>query len=351
MDIFVLIGRKELLNEAIEHYRKAVKSLPDEYEVWLSLACAYKQLYEIDQLKENFNQADECFVGATKLNSDQAMGWFHWGALYLHAGKFLRDPERLKISLEKFEWANFCEQGIPQVLLLWGEAELLIGSHAEQLENLKQAESKILAALSLLSDLPDAWFIYGLCLEAYGRYFVDESYYLDAIEKYKHALSLTGTHAGSIRFLILHGLSLIHFERGVLKSNLALIDESLDYFKKAAAHSVWVTPQFMNDWGIVLLKKGELTSEKVHIEEALQKFEDTISKGFELTQGDIIELEWLYNYGCALDFLGDYHEDASYYERAIQVLSHILKVDADYSDAKYNLALAYSHVAELQWRY
>ena len=347
IDLASLIGRKDLLDEAADIYLKASKILPNQYEVWTNLACTHKNLYEIGHAKENFQLADDYFASATKLNPDHAMSWFHWGGLYLYSGKHLRDLAHLKVSLEKFAQAHFCEEDLPQILLLWGEAQLLAASHAEDLEQLKQAEAKIATALDGMPSKPEAWYMYGLCMEAYGRYFSQESYYLAAIEKYEQALSLDAARSPAIRFLLLNALATIYFERGEMGSNPKLMVQSIDYFQQASSLTGLINPYFMNDWGIALLKLGELTGEKEYIEQALHKFEETISKGFESTQGEVVEVEWLYNYGCSLDFLGDYHEDASYYERAIQVLSHVLKVDPEYSDAKYNLAMAYSHLGEL----
>jgi tetratricopeptide (TPR) repeat protein len=47
-----------------------------------------------------------------------------------------------------------------------------------------------------------------------------------------------------------------------------------------------------------------------------------------------------------LDFLGDYTEDAAYYEKAAEVLSKVLRIDPEYYHARYNLALALSHLGE-----
>jgi tetratricopeptide (TPR) repeat protein len=353
VDLSELMKRQDLLYEAVDNYQKAAKLLPNHYASWTNLACTYKRLYEFDYLKEHYQQADEAFAKAIKLHPEHSMSWFYWAELLLNAGKHFRDAEKLRASIEKFAYANSYEPDRPQILLLWGEAQMLLASHAEDLEQLRQAEAKVVAALHALSDRPEAWCIYGFCLESYGRYFASENYYLQAIEKFEYALTLVASPAlkevlPNAKFCILHSLALAYFEMGELASSLVFIQKSLGYFNEASTHLQEADPHFLNDWGIALLKMGELTGDKEYTEKATLKFEEGLNKGFEVSQGDPMELEWLYNYGCSLDFLGDYHEDASYYEKAIQILAHILKVDPDYSDAKYNLALACLHLAELK---
>ena len=95
------------------------------------------------------------------------------------------------------------------------------------------------------------------------------------------------------------------------------------------------------------MKLGEITNDRTHIEQAAEKFELAISGRLDALDGDDVELEWLYNYGCSLDFLGDFNDEGIYYEKAIQVLSHVLKIDPEYHHARYNLALSLSHLGEL----
>ena len=105
-------------------------------------------------------------------------------------------------------------------------------------------------------------------------------------------------------------------------------------------------PQILNDWGYALLKLAELTSNKNYVETALDKFEQAITRQSKEYGNAAIDPEWFYNYGCALDFLGDFNEDVTYYEKAVYVLSKTIQLDPTYTDARYNLALALSHLGE-----
>jgi tetratricopeptide (TPR) repeat protein len=106
-------------------------------------------------------------------------------------------------------------------------------------------------------------------------------------------------------------------------------------------------PQFWNDWGVALMKYSELTHDKHYLELAIEKFELAIKKQGVRLGDKLCELEWFYNYACALDFLGDFHEDAELYERSVHILSQIVAIDPKYTHARYNLALSLTHLGEL----
>lgn len=94
------------------------------------------------------------------------------------------------------------------------------------------------------------------------------------------------------------------------------------------------------------MKLAEMTNDPKYVESAIEKFERAINQNAEDPINQECDLEWLYNYGCALDFLGDFTEETCDYERAVQVLSKVLEVDPSYTFARYNLALSLSHLGE-----
>jgi tetratricopeptide (TPR) repeat protein len=175
-----------------------------------------------------------------------------------------------------------------------------------------------------------------------GRYFATEDYYAQAIEKFNQGLLLKSSQP-----LLLHGVALAYFAIGELKDDLEALEKSTEYFAKLAEFGGRLFPQFLSDWGVALMKLGEITNDRSYVEAAAAKFEQVINGRLDAIDGEEVETEWLYNYGCAMDFLGDFHDDPVYYEKAVQVLSHVIKIDPDYIHARYNLALALSHLGEL----
>jgi tetratricopeptide (TPR) repeat protein len=342
VDLSCLIGRKDLLVEAAEHYSKTTTLNPKHYESWINLGCTYQRLYDLGGPYENFLKADECFEHATELKPDESLAWFRWAVLYSSLGKTTRDIERLYASLDKYEKADEHEPDCSPIALRWGEALMFYGAFTENLEILRAAEAKIIAAVNQSPEQAEAWFVYGTCLNEFGRYFNSEEYYQQAIEKFQYGLSLSPNN-----FHLHHGIALAHFAIGEINDDVAMIEKSVKFCSRAVELGGQNNPHFLSDWGVALMKLGEMTVDKVQIEAASEKFEQAIARRLESSQGEEVEIEWLYNYGCAMDFLGDFHEDAVYYERAVQVLSHVVSLDPEYTHARYNLALALSHLGEL----
>lgn len=342
IDLGCLLGGKNFFEEAAVHFKKYTKLIPKRFEGWLNLATCYQRLYDFSIEPKYFHEADECYEHAIALSPNDANIWFGWAELYAMSGKVIRDIERVKASFEKFESAYTLEPHSPQVLLHWGEAQMLVAIYNENLEMLREAEQKIRMATEVWRDNPDAWYVYGACLSEFGRYFSDAHYYYQAIEKFQSGLSITHNHP-----LLLHGMALAHFSIGELTDDIVMVEQSIRFCNQIAEMEGQLVPQFLSDWGVALMKLGEMSYERSHIEAAAEKFEQAINQRIETANGEDIDLEWLYNYGCAMDFLGDFHEEAIYYEKAIQVLAHLLTMEPQHQQARYHLALAFFHLGEL----
>lgn len=342
VELACLIGRHEMFLEAIDHYDKTVQLSPDFFDAWLNLACTYQKLFSLNCQQEYFTEANLAFEKAVSLRKTEAILWLRWAQLFMIAGKTTHNPEQLRAAVEKFEIANSQEPNHPQILTGWGESLLLWGTEIEDLGLLRQAEEKICRAVELFADNTEVWYLYGSCLNEIGRYFGDEHYYHKAIEKFHYGLSLNRSDA-----LLWYGLALAHFAIGELLDDEVMVEKAVRYCTRVIEFGGQGFPQFWNDWGVALMRLGEMTNNKAHIEAALEKFDHALCQQEEYPQYDGMEPEWLYNYGCALDFLGDFTEDPAYYEKAVMVLSRVVELEPYYQHARFNLALAYSHLGEL----
>lgn len=341
IDLAALLDRNELFSEAAEHYKKFTELVPTQYEGWLNLACTCQRLYDFSHREEDFLEAERCFERAAALNSKDATVWFRWAEIYAQSGKTLRNMERLQDSFDKFERADVLEPENPLVLLRWGEAEMIAGSQLENIELLRNAQNKIAFAVESMPEDPDVWYLYGVCFTELGHYFETSQYYYQAIEKFKYGLSFEEDHC-----LLMHAIALAYFNIADLEDDQQMLEQALYLFEKIEMdeHSL---SSFLSDWGVALMKMGELTHQKHYVERAAEKFELAINDRLDKGQVETLELEWLYNYGCAMDFLGDFHEEGIYYEKAIQIFSHVRQLDPGHTSAKYRLALAFFHLGEL----
>lgn len=338
IEMAFLVGKKEYFFEAIECYQQAVNQEADSFEAHFNLACAVQCVFEITVNLDYFEQANTHFEKASKIEAFHAALWLKWGQLLASLGKLKREITYLELSIEKFIEADSLEANHPGILSRWGEAEMLLGANKEQINYLRQAEEKLIRSLEINPDAPEIWYLYGICLNELGRYFTDESFYKLAIQKFQYGLSLTESDP-----LLWYGLAMSHFALGDLLNDQQMIEKSVRFCGQVFEFGGHIFLQFWNDWAISLMRLAEMTLNPQYLESAIEKFEYIIKNH---TDSEEVDVEWLYNYGCALDMYGDCHEDINSYEKAVQILSNVIRIDPGYSHARYNLALALSHLGE-----
>lgn len=341
LELSELIKQHDLCIEAVDYYHLAVCENYENYDHWFRLASCHEKLYDINGQLQHFELALAAFDVAAKSEEPNFFLWVRWGKLYLNASKLQKNNDYALTSIEKFKKASEIDPDHPVLLGLWGEAEMIYGIHTEKLELLRSAEQKIMRSIKQIPENPHIWALYGTCLNELGRYFADENYYVKAIEKFQHGLSLNGQDA-----LLWYGLAMAYFSLGEYWGDSQQIENAVCCYQKVFDFGGQNFSQFWNDWGLSLMKLTELTHNKTYLEAAIQKFEHIIT----WQEGGILnnqyDPEWLYNYGCALDFLGDFTEDASHYEKAVTVLTKALQINPQYSHARYNLATTLSHLGE-----
>jgi tetratricopeptide (TPR) repeat protein len=337
-----LLGRDELFVEVADLFRCALKIDPDDFEAWLSLACSYSRLYECLADDSYFHEADSAYLRASELVDNNASLWISWGQLLLNSAKVKDDMNLFRESLAKFQKALEFESEDSYILSRLGEVYMYLGSNDESYVYLCCSQQSMVKSLEKDPSNFEAWYLYGRCLAEFGRYFGEEKYYRQAIEKYRHGYNLNKQYK-----LFLYGLAQSHFELSEMTGDETELRSSLKHYSSLAENNSTLPATFWIDWGVALMRYGENTRQKHYLEAALQKFEEAI-----LLLGDELEnnpqlMECLQNYACTLDFLGDMYEDPAYYEKAIQLLSHIVDINPEHYNAIYTRALVLAHLGEM----
>ncbi|WP_068466589.1 tetratricopeptide repeat protein [Candidatus Protochlamydia phocaeensis] len=340
-DLASLLHRQEYFSEALKLFNQAVRHNPQSFEGWYNQACCILRLTEAVVHEKLLEQADASFAKAAELNPNNSMLWLKWGQLETALGKYKRDFDKLEHSLEKFAKANKLEPDHPQILSCWAETELFLGAQHERLDLIQSARLKILKSLEIHPESSDTWYLYGSCLNELGRYFSEEDYYNQAIEKFQYGLSLSRQNP-----LLWYGMALAHFALGELTDQEVLFEKAVRYCAHVIECGGGSFAQFWNDWGVALMKLAEVSDQAEFAEQAIEKFEHALKQPLIDLENEDVDLEWIYNYGCAFDLLGDLAEEPRHFEKAIQILTHVLQLDPDYTQARYNLALALSHLGE-----
>lgn len=328
--------------KAILCYRNATIKDPAYYNAWLSLGCTLTLQYQNTKDEGDFLDAHHAFERCIEIDSSEPGAWVRWGHLLACGGKSTQDIDRVYASFEKFEAASLLDSEMPRLLLHWGDALLMVGVHEERIDLLKAAEAKITRAMRSLSNVEEAWVIYAKCLCDLGNYFHDAQYYRQAIEKYEHALKQFPNCPGLVSSLA-HALVAL----GDLTSSPYHYDLAIRAFENDQSNAKKYSCSDYNEWGIAWLKMAEFTMKGEHAAASVEKFEQAITIGLETMTFNELDPAIIYNYGASIDFLGDFHNDVTYYDKAAQMLAHVVAVDETHPFAKYNLALALFHRGEL----
>ncbi len=335
-----MIGKDEYFLQALEFYKKGIQGSPQYYLARFEIACVYDHLYEAYGLDDYFTQAEAYFLSAARLNTSHYLLWLKWGEMLAREGRLKNDHELMVSCLEKFEKSDALQPNHPQILTRWAEALTCLGSKEERLDLLQEAKEKISQSLLIAPDEVDSWWVYGHALSELGHYFDHTDHFYEAIKQFECGLVIDEKHS-----VLWSGIATAYFAISEIKNDPTLLEKSVYYCAKAIENGAEDQPQCWNDWGVALMKLAELKNDTRILISACEKFEQGIARRKNKPLGSVYgDAELFYNYGCALDFLGDYHEEPSYYEKAVGVLAQVVHIAPEYSDARYHFALALTHL-------
>lgn len=338
-ELGVLVGREELLVEAVSLLEKSIEQSSDSPSAWLRLACIYKILYFLTGDVVYFEKADAGFVSAARLSAEPLVLWLNWGQLLLLEGKTTKDEELIGDSREKLEKALLLKKTDPYLLACYADAVMHLAILQESFELFKEAEACFLESLKKDPLFPDAICLLGQLYIHLGKYLGDPIHLQKAIDQFRIGIS---SYPESFHFW--HGLATAHFAMGELKNEEKYFERAAKY----SGHAVAIggdLPQIWNDWGIALMKWGEASQESTYIALAVQKFENAITSSGRKSDMPP-DPEWFYNLGSCLDWLGDFEMNPEHFERSISVLTKLLEQFPEMIQASYNLGLAYYHLGD-----
>ena len=258
-----------------------------------------------------------------------------WAKFLCIAARHSYDTKHLHSCIEKCEQAHRIDPDNLFLQGIWAEALAMLGCELEQLDLLDCALDRIEEAIQVDDRLPELWYAYGMILIAFSRYFNDHDYAYQAIEKFQEGLSIDRSchahwHAIGQLYLLLEDVEQDNIKR------------AFHFLRRAIALFPWSF--YLIDYAIALSKWGETVRKQEYLEEAIFQFERalTLQKNASYTHPD-----WLFHYAVCLDTLGDFHEEETYYLRAVEIFSHILMVEPDFYPAHHRFALVLSHLGEL----
>lgn len=340
-DLASLVTRVELIHESLLYLLKAVELDPHFYDGWLHLGGMYKFLYEQGEKDEYFERAESAFVTTARLNPNTKFLWLTWGQMLLSEGKYKRNADLLNMALEKFEKADALFPRDRDIECFLADNLMVLGLLEERYEMIKEAKSRIEEILEVRPDDTTVLFLYATCLLHIGKYFGDEKMIRQSFGYYDKVCALNPNDPE-----IWQSLGIAHYTLGEMTQDAILLENAIALFENSAKHAKHPNSETLNNWGIALMKLSEMTDDLSLVVPASEKFEQAIAFHQKNRKDLAADPEWFYNYGCSLDYLGDYYQDPSYYEKAVQILTQVLHQYPNYTQARYNLAVALTHFGD-----
>ena len=184
---------------------------------------------------------------------------------------------------------------------------------------------------------PAVFFSFGMCYTCFANYFKDVDFYYQAIEHFQYGLAID-------RRLASHWNAI-----GNLYLTIGELTDDLDAYEKAAkflqrADHLKSAISYSVDYAIALTKLGELTENENLLQEACSRFE----MGLQVQKNALyVRPDWLFYCAIAHDQLGNFHEEDTYYLKALEFFSHVLMVDPDFPHLHHRIGLTFSHFGDL----
>ena len=338
LEMGLLINDARLYAQAVVHLQRAVQTAPEYADGWETLGECYSQLY-LNTMDERYvDKASDAYANAIRISPRNASVWLSWAQIISESGRLCEDPKPIRLSIEKCARAATIDPKDPLITAQWVESLSYLGALTSRLDLLIEAENKILKATDTYPDDPDLWLAYGVCLNAFGRYYDDPEYYEMAIEKLQWGLSIDRTSAEHW-----HALGTAHSALADLLDDPDLLGRAGRFFARAGDLKPSYPP-LLFDAARSALQFSQMADDLPSLEKAIGYFESLLQGHKESI---LHHPEWLFEYASALEWLGDFSSEETHFARAIEIFSHVLLIHPDFLHIHCHLAICYLELGHI----
>jgi len=338
--VYFILGNKtndlRFFIKAINCYKNAISINISSSEGWFKLGLALQTLYNYTHDEDHFSQANECYSTATQLSGSNKQIYLEWARLLLESGTTFRDEKKLRSCIEKCQRAHRYAKNDPYIMSVWAEALAFLGAFTDQLELLNDAQNRIDPVLEKFEDV-EILYSYGMVLAALGLYYKDSDYYYQSIEYFQEALSLNRAH-----HKLWYAMGSSSFAAAELDHDEKSYERACRFFQRAL--NLKVSSTYHCHYAICLSKYGAFLQDQKTFELSIYHFEQALNMQ---KNAAYLHPDWIFNFAIALDHLAGFIESDSHYVRALDLLNHILMLKPEFPRIHYQLAIVYSHYAEL----
>lgn len=341
----VLKGDEECLEKALFYFREAIVDAyrPKEtvsaayLKAWVGFAKAAKHRFELTHKPDHFRDADAAIQEALLACPEQSDLWLEWGELYLHSAWLKKEVKEVETALDKLTSFKIKECDPFRVSALLSQGVVILGLFVEDLKLLRDGLERVSKTLEIEPSNLDLLYASGLAYLTHGLYFFDPGVFAKAIHCFEKGINL---NSASVQHW--YGLFQTYLAWGMACQDTALIRKGIEAIERLSTLRPF-SPIYLNEWGTTLLRLRQIEVNEELFQSLIEEAIDKFKKAWVLQE----DPEFLYNWGCALDLLGDLTAFEQDYEQAIELLIKASNLQPQSSHVRYHLALALSHLGEL----
>ena len=319
--------------KSVNCFKNALSINISDYYGWFKLASAINSLYRFTHEEDHFDQANECFATSAQLAPHKGMVWCGWAKLLLEYGLNTEDTKILRSCIDKCKKGRQLKDSGFELFAIWSEALSSLGILTDRLDLIYDAQNKILEI-----ETDSSYFFYpsGTCLMALGTYFKDPDFHYQAVEHFQKGLSINRAN-----HKLWYGLGIAYTKAGLLDHDEQNFENAIKFFTRALHLRSSTSYHF--HFGLCLYKFGEMLHNQTLIERSIMQFEQALNGQ---KNAIYVHPNWLFQYACSLDLLGEFIESEESHSQALDILNNILTIHPQFPSIHYQIALVYSHYGE-----
>ena len=307
-------------------------------QILLYIAKGLEHLYQYTHELDHHDQTCEYFEKAIQAEPTNTSLYIDYTTFLIKTARKTRDKKKLKTAITECRKCYDIDPTHGKILGLWGESLSLLGEFSDRLDLILEGLNKIEEAYDLSGIDCTLSYNHGQSLNSLAKYYNDIEYRYQAIERFQEGLSQDRS-LDHHWYAIAENYHII----GCADQDEQSLGKALRFYLKAyeiCPNNTYYTFAIAK----CLSNIGEITDDPQKLEQAVFQFTSVLC-----LQKNAIYLhpEWLFEYARTLDLLGYYNEEDHYYTKALELLAHIMLISPDYKGLKYQMAICFSHLGEL----
>lgn len=214
-------------------------------------------------------------------------------------------------GIELFEKASKLAPSDSHLLFRQGLALFDYGSLVGKERWLLQAAKKFKTVVQLQPDHYDAWHAWGNTLVLLGTIYQENHYFIDAKEKLKTALALSGDKGSDLLAELNWDYGVACMRIGNQSGEAVDFQEALQAFEKSAFYQEKMPEEFYTDYGVACLKMGDCINDLRWVAKAINCFRLAVSLTLSYFDGWLHlarSFKHLYTYTYDEDHFSQAHE-------------------------------------------